>query len=138
MADSDDRPDWLPAPPESTAARKSSREQQMHLLSRLPSLLLVALGFGAAMLAVASLFSREAGLFSREAGLGGDSTPAAILLGFIAGLLFWFAYLLRTTSRFRLPSLSRFARAATSGPMTTQQFFVRCCGPWQSGNSSTS
>ncbi len=67
MTDSDDRPDWLPAPVETGLPRESPRQRLVAFSARLPSLVLIAIGFGAGMLGAASLFVPQAGIGSRPA-----------------------------------------------------------------------
>lgn len=126
MTDIDDRPDWLPAP--DLPARESQWKRIAALLARLPYLIFIAVGIGAAMLGVASLFVP---LFrgNRQSSVG-----AAIVLLMLGGLCFGVARVISGAPLVRLRESLASTASTTGHPMTTQQFFsalLRALAVWQ-------
>lgn len=85
MTDTDDRPDWLPAP--DLPVRESPWKRIAAMLARLPYLIFIAVALGATMLGAASLFFPL--IDNRRSSIG-----AAVVLLMLGGLCFGVARVL--------------------------------------------
>ncbi len=129
MSEPNDRPDWLPEPPASSLNKRSAWQRVGSFLPKLPSLILIALGWGLVLLAGASL------AFPQTAADRSSAVSTAVSLVLAAGMAFGLAILIRMAMRrrqhgleswanddfFSIPSFPPIKTAEQS--MTTRQFF---------------
>jgi len=125
----DDRPHWLPAPEVTTGP--SPWKRTASFMVRLPSLVLISVGIGAAMLAVASLAAPLDGVNRNT------TVATAFLLSVLAIACFAVSRAITNTMKSQESRGEHFPStlAPTAGlSMTTQQFFsalLRALAIWQ-------
>ncbi len=124
----DDRPAWLPPPTTDRSNIESRWKRARTFLLNLPSLALVAVGIGCAMLAGASLFAAKAVTGGRRT----DFSAVAGLL--IAAFVAFAAAAALRSPRWLSSRLRSTTAAAAGGQMSAQQFFgalLRGLAIWQ-------